>query len=95
VTESPASRQGFAGAPGTLIRAVAFRPKFWLVALTAVLRLARPRWWRRWPLLPLPDPSYWRFRLVTAYGGVGDAAPSADDALAYLRWCQRMRALRG
>ena len=48
--------------------AVARRPWLWPVAVRQTLRLARPGWWRRWPPLPLPDPSYLRFRLQTAYG---------------------------
>ena len=77
-----------------VLRAVAFRPVLWPVALGAVLRLAQRGWWRRWPPVPSPDPDYWRFRMVTAYGGDGGAAPDVDDVVAYLRWCRRMRRSR-
>ncbi len=74
-----------------VVRAVLPRPTLWVAGLAAALRLARPRWWQSWPPLPLPDESYWRFRLITAYGGSGDALPRRTDVVAYLRWCQRAR----
>lgn len=62
------------------------RPSLWPTALAQALRLARPRWWRRPPFLPLPDPDYLRFRFRTAYGSEGD--PEPEDVIAYLRWCR-------
>jgi hypothetical protein len=73
--------------------AVARRPWLWGVAVRQALRLARPGWWRRWPPLPVPDPSYLRFRLQTAYGDP-DRPPSAPDVVAYLEWCRRFGRLR-
>lgn len=67
--------------------AVAVRPQLWATALVQLFRLARPGWWHRWPLLPLPDPAYLRFRLVTAYGD-GDRQPEVADLLTYLHWCR-------
>jgi len=84
-----------AGSLGALVAAVAVRPWLWLTGLAVVLRMARPGWWRRWPPVPRPDPSYWRFRMETAYGGEGDRRPPTADALAYLRWCRRARGVRG
>jgi hypothetical protein len=66
--------------------AVLRRPGLWPTAATQALRLARPRWWRRPPFLPLPDADYLRFRLQTAYGSTG--TPAADDLVAYLSWCR-------
>ena len=55
-------------------------------------RVMRPtRWWRRRPFLPLPDARYWRFRLETAYGGLGDTQPSSDEIHEVLTWAQVMR----
>jgi hypothetical protein len=73
--------------------AVAARPSLWIVAARQALRLARPRWWRRPPFLPLPDPAYLAFRLETQYGSA-DARPTGDDVLAYLRWCRAQDELR-
>jgi hypothetical protein len=83
------------GSWGALVAAVGVRPWLWLTGLAVVFRMARPGWWRRWPPVPRPDPSYWRFRMETAYGGEGDRHPPIADALAYLRWCRRTRAVRG
>jgi hypothetical protein len=66
--------------------AVLRRPGLWPIAVTQTLRLARPGWWQRRPFLPLPDPDYVRFRLQTAYGSDGE--PTAEDVVAYLRWCR-------
>lgn len=64
------------------------RPALWPTAARQARLLARPGWWRRPPFLPLPDRSYLRFRMQTAYGGDGSGPPTADDLLAYLRWCR-------
>jgi hypothetical protein len=79
-----------------VLRAVVSHPSLWGAAVASVLRLARRGWWRRPPFLPLPGTEYWRFRLITAYGGTGDGdALTTGDVLAYLRWCQRARPGRG
>jgi len=65
--------------------AVGVRPHLWWVAARQVMRIARPRWWRRAPFLPLPEPEYLRFRLETAYGEI--VAPRPTDLVAYLEWC--------
>lgn len=75
----------------TVVAAVALRPWLWPVAVVQVFRLAPSGWWHRWPPLPLPDRSLWRFRLETAYGGDGDAAPDAADVRFFLRWSRDMR----
>jgi len=63
------------------------RPGLWPTAVTTLLRLAAPGWWRRSPHLPLPDPRLWAFRMVTAYGRT-DAVPAAADVVSYLEWCR-------
>ncbi|MFN8053334.1 MAG: hypothetical protein U0Q22_17965 [Acidimicrobiales bacterium] len=68
------------------LSAVLRRPDLWRTGLRAARVLARPGWWRRPPFLPLPDRDYLRFRLVTAYGGDGTAAPDPSDLVAYLEW---------
>jgi hypothetical protein len=76
---------------GAVLPAVLFRPTLWRVAVVMALRMVPDRWWRRWPPLPVPDASYWRFRMTTAYGGSGDAAPDVRDLLEYLEWCRDRR----
>lgn len=69
--------------------AVLRRPSLWVTAVRQVHRLARPRWWRRPPFLPLPDADYLHFRLVTMYGGSGDRPMSGADVVQWLEWCRR------
>ena len=71
----------------SVLLAVARRPSLWFVALRQVRVLASPGWWRRPPFLPLPDASYLRFRLQTAYGSERSALV-AHDVVVYLRWCK-------
>lgn len=85
---------GFSRPALSVTRAVLPHPRLWPSAVAVVLRLARPGWWRQWPPLPLPPAGYWRFRLVTAYGGDGRARLSSQDVVAYLLWCRRMRTPR-
>jgi hypothetical protein len=67
-------------------------PRLWSTGVRQVAVLARPGWWRRPPFLPLPDADYLRFRLETAYGGLGDRSLEPEDLVAYLRWCRAVRA---
>jgi len=71
-----------------VVFAVARTPQLWVTALRQTVRLAPRGWWHRWPLLPLPDHDYLRFRLQTMYGGEG-RAPNPSDVIAYLSWCKR------
>lgn len=51
-------------------------------------RFRRRYWWRRLPLLPLPDATYMRWRMHTAYGGHG-SVPPARDVIRYARWAAK------
>lgn len=68
--------------------ALVARPHLWPVAVRQAARIARPRWWRHRPFLPLPDAGYLRFRLETAYGDT--VAPSPSDLVSYLEWCRAL-----
>ena len=48
-------------------------------------RFRRRAWFRHFPFLPVPDPTYLRWRMHTAYGR-DDAVPHADDVVRYARW---------
>jgi hypothetical protein len=78
-------------AEGALL-AVARRPSLWPTAAAELRALATPRWWARWPPLPVPPPRYLSFRLEAMYGPPG-AKVSAPELVAYLEWCRWMRAL--
>jgi hypothetical protein len=51
-------------------------------------RFRRRHWWRRPPFLPLPDRTYLRWRMHTAYGE-HDTVPPAADVIRYARWAVR------
>jgi hypothetical protein len=78
-------------AMAAVVVSVGIRPWLWPVAVVQVLRLARPGWWHRWPPVPWPEESLWRFRMETAYGGDGDQAPDAADVRTFLHWSRDMR----
>jgi hypothetical protein len=77
-----------------MVRALARRPWLWPAAGVEAVRLARPGWWHRWPLLPVPDDALWRFRMETAYGGSGESVPESADVVSFIRWCATMRRWR-
>jgi hypothetical protein len=43
------------------------------------------RWWARAPFLPLPDRTYVRWRMYTAYGDEA-AVPPLEDIVRFARW---------
>jgi hypothetical protein len=51
-------------------------------------RFRRRSWYKRAPFLPLPDTTYVRWRMHTAYGR-DDAVPPANDVIRYARWATR------
>lgn len=67
--------------PG-LARHVACHPRDIVSVARAAWRLRRRRWWRHSPWLPLPAPSYWEFRLLTANGERGHLDPAGVVAVA-------------
>ncbi len=49
-----------------------------LVLARAGWRLRRDGWLHRAPFLPVPDPRYWHFRVVTVNGESGEALSAAS-----------------
>ena len=86
------------GVPSWAVLAVLRRPDLWWTGVRQALVLAPDGWWRRPPHLPLPDPAYLRFRMVTAHGGDGsahggdgsgvDAREVGRELVTYLEWCR-------
>ncbi len=66
-------------------RALLRRPELWTTAVRQLFTLAPNKWWQQSPYLPLPDPSYFNFRLQTAYGDT-ETAPPTDGLITYLEW---------
>jgi hypothetical protein len=78
---------------GSVVVALATRPRLWVTALSQMRRFAPDGWWRRPPFLPIPDPELVRFRASTQYGDP-DRLPTSDDVITWLGWC-RSEARRG
>lgn len=68
-----------------LTRRAALRPRLALDLLRTAWAFRRRRWWARPPFLPLPDPTYLRWRMYTAYADE-DAVPPLDDVIRFARW---------
>jgi len=56
--------------------------------LSVAWRFRARDWYRHAPFLPLPDPTYLRWRMYTAYGDF-DAVPSAEEVERYVRWARQ------
>jgi hypothetical protein len=63
----------------------AVRPRLAVDLLRTAWAFRRRRWWARAPFLPLPDRTYLRWRMYTAYADE-DAVPPADDVARFARW---------
>jgi hypothetical protein len=60
-------------------------PPLALNLIRVAWRFRATNWYRRFPFLPLPDPTNLRWRMYTAYGDYG-AVPPAADVERYARW---------
>lgn len=65
------------------------RPRLWPLLVRAAWRFRGRDWHRRPPFLPIPPPSYVRWRLHTAYGDAG-RAPRLEELERFLRWAESM-----
>lgn len=60
-------------------------PRLAVDLLRTAWAFRRDAWWRRAPFLPLPDATYLRWRMYTAYGDEA-AVPPAEDVIRFARW---------
>jgi hypothetical protein len=63
----------------------AVRPRLALDLLRTAWAFRRRGWWRHPPYLPLPDRTYLRWRMYTAYADES-AVPPPDDVVRFARW---------
>jgi hypothetical protein len=61
------------------------RPRLGIDLIRVAWRFRSRDWYRRFPFIPFPDPTYLRWRMYTAYGDY-NAVPSAGDVERYARW---------
>ena len=66
------------------------RPPLALDLMRVSWRFRSNNWYLRFPFLPLPDPTYLRCRMYTAYGDYA-AVPSVADVERYARWAGEIR----
>lgn len=60
-------------------------PRLALDLLKTAWAFRRRRWWAVPPFLPLPDRTYLRWRMYTAYASE-DAVPPVEDVVSFARW---------
>ena len=70
---------------GRLMWRGVLRPRLALDLLRTAWAFRRRRWWASPPYLPLPDRTYLRWRMHTAYGNE-DAVPPVEDVVRFARW---------
>ena len=63
----------------------ALRPRLGLDLLRTAWAFRRRGWWRQSPFLPLPDRTYLRWRMYTAYADES-AVPPVEDVVRFARW---------
>lgn len=61
------------------------RPRLAVALARVAWRFRRREWYKRFPFLPLPDRTYLRWRMHTAYGDY-HAVPPARDVERYALW---------
>ena len=61
------------------------RPRLAVALVRVGWRFRRREWYKRFPFLPVPDRTYLRWRMHTAYGD-HDAVPPAEDVERYALW---------
>jgi hypothetical protein len=79
----------YQGSWAALTRQLALRalvsPRLAIDLLRTAWAFRRRDWWRQRPFIPLPDRTYLRWRMYTAYGNEG-AVPPAVDVIRFARW---------
>ncbi len=63
----------------------ALRPRLAVDLVRTAWAFRRRGWYARAPFLPLPDPTYLRWRMYTAYADE-DAVPPEEDVVRFARW---------
>lgn len=63
----------------------ALHPRLAVDLVRTAWAFRRRDWYRRAPCLPLPDATYLRWRMYTAYADE-QAVPPADDVVRFARW---------
>ncbi len=68
-----------------LVGRALINPRLAVDLLKAGWAFRRRHWWRQAPFLPVPDATYLRWRMYTAYGDEA-AVPPVEDVVRFARW---------
>lgn len=84
--EAPAvSTRTWSGLVAALTLRALVNPRLAVDLLRTMWAFRRRGWYGRFPFLPLPDQTYLRWRMYTAYGSE-DAVPPVADVIGFARW---------
>jgi hypothetical protein len=85
----PAAVRAYRGSWVALVAKLAARailsPRLALDLVATAWAFRRRRWWGQAPFLPVPDRTYLRWRMYTAYADE-EAVPPVDDVVRFARW---------
>ena len=81
----PLTAQSWGPLAVALIGRALVNPRLALDLLKTGWAFRRRRWWSTAPFLPVPDPTYLRWRMYTAYGDEA-AVPPVEDVVRFARW---------
>jgi hypothetical protein len=70
---------------GRLVLRALVNPRLAVDLVRTAWAFRRRGWWRTAPFLPLPDRTYLRWRMYTAYASE-DAVPPVEDVVRFARW---------
>lgn len=84
-TTTPAGTGAWTGLALRLLGRGVFSPRLAVDLLRTAWAFRRRHWWRSAPFLPLPERTYLRWRMYTAYGDE-DAVPPIEDVVRFARW---------
>jgi hypothetical protein len=73
-----------------LARRVLQNPRLALALVQVAWRFRKTDWYKRIPFLPMPDATYIRWRMFTAYGDY-NFVPRAADVERYVLWAVEQR----
>lgn len=81
----PPAARSWGRLAAALVGRALLNPRLAIDLLKTAWAFRRRRWWGIAPFLPIPDPTYFRWRMETAYGDE-EAIPPVEDIVRFARW---------
>lgn len=82
---APSPAGSWTGLTARLVGRALLSPQLAVDLLRTGWAFRRRHWWRQGPFLPVPDRTYLRWRMYTAYGDEA-AVPPLEDVIRFARW---------